>query len=233
MAAAVGFIDSSYSLVALEDDALPPEEAVLYAESGVPDLLESEIFANAEDLELLPSAQWVGENQPQTIWAYTNSYYDGSRFWLAGGMVDVNVDMDWAEAPAVDEAALGEALMPMPMAQETSYTPDAVYEDYSAEVAHLVRPELNTRVFHFASIQGDYLLIDLSALNLMKDSRAVLNIYNLKGSLIYSTEFQTSSDLSNYKKAVVDISGETGMYLIEIRAENKEFHQGLMIPVKF
>jgi hypothetical protein len=56
---ALGYIDEKYALVALEEDALPVDEARRYAESGVPDLDGTDIFpADGERFDI-PTKVWM------------------------------------------------------------------------------------------------------------------------------------------------------------------------------
>ena len=78
MAAALGFIDSSYSLVALEEDKLPKSEAAQYADQGVPALKRSDIAASG-DLTSIATSKWLEDNQPHTLWSYNNNSYGWGR----------------------------------------------------------------------------------------------------------------------------------------------------------
>ncbi len=59
LAAAWGFIDSKYALLALEQDTLPSAQAKEYATAGVPGLNRSDIFPEDGALESTPLSAWL------------------------------------------------------------------------------------------------------------------------------------------------------------------------------
>lgn len=63
MGVALGFIDTRYSLVALESDALPDASAAEYREGGVPTLAAADIFPEPDEVYDMPLAEWLG-SQP-------------------------------------------------------------------------------------------------------------------------------------------------------------------------
>ena len=66
IASNVGFVDTKYSLVALEEDSLPSSIARLYENHGVPELTAGDIFASADE-HMEPVAQWLTDHPPQRM----------------------------------------------------------------------------------------------------------------------------------------------------------------------
>jgi hypothetical protein len=64
LASTLGFIDSKYGLLALEQDTLDARTAARYAVRGVPTLHKEDIFAAADEKAEVPVADWLLSRQP-------------------------------------------------------------------------------------------------------------------------------------------------------------------------
>jgi len=78
IAATLGFIDKKYSLVALEEDALPKSIALKYENSGVPLLNQGDIFAALEEVYDVPVEHWIEAHPPRSMgqWRCEPKYYN-------------------------------------------------------------------------------------------------------------------------------------------------------------
>jgi hypothetical protein len=97
LASALGFVDKKYSLVALEEDALPTEIAKVYETQGVPELNSENIFA-APGEHFAPVSEWLIAHPPQSMRRILSLptqqnpiyYLD----WARGGEIDeINIAM--------------------------------------------------------------------------------------------------------------------------------------------
>lgn len=98
LAAAWGFVDSKYALLALEQDSLKSEVAQLYAKAGVPGLDPEDIFPEDGHLDSVPLSAWSLQRnfnrdellQPTSI--ATNGLPSGIRWRFRDGSVIVEID---------------------------------------------------------------------------------------------------------------------------------------------
>lgn len=96
---ALGLIDSRYSLVALEQDAIAPADAAGYAARGVPMLAASDIFPSADEAYDQPLMAWLIERGwtrekllQVTRLGPPGGMPAGIRFSVAGGILRVEID---------------------------------------------------------------------------------------------------------------------------------------------
>jgi hypothetical protein len=116
LASTLGFIDMKYTLLALEEDALEPDVAALYEQSGVPLLTTADIFPDTEEKPAIPVADWLAENpreDPEMPWiiipnvrgdiAFDDFTMGGGGLEenAAGGMQWGNPQADVIEAPII------------------------------------------------------------------------------------------------------------------------------------
>jgi len=62
IASKLGFVDTRYALLAVEDDVMNYIEAEKYAQSGVPTLDLEDIFPSDEEQNAIPVADWINRN---------------------------------------------------------------------------------------------------------------------------------------------------------------------------
>jgi hypothetical protein len=228
MAATFGFIDSSYSLVALEEDKLNPAEVIAYANSGVPDLSATDIKATASDFTSLSSEEWLKENPPQRLWNYAG-YYSRGGF----GFNRELVFMDFVKAApgGVPVAVNAGAFMPMPMADRMDFTQTASYPDYSKDLALGILP---IPKFHsllkFARVNGSNLILDMTQVNPTRQGKVEFEIYSLNGALIYSRSIVASTSNVTFDLSLSQMNCKSGLYLVQVKSASGLYKQKVLIP---
>lgn len=228
LAAAVGFVDSTYSLVALEEDKLSAADAERFAAAGVPDLAAGDIKANPEDLLSLPMADWIAENPPQRIWTYANSYVYGTR---GGVNFEVLVNDAKAAGPAVVGAGQAGAFMPMPIAGEY-YAPSAgPYPDYSREISSgILGAPAKKGLSRFARIEGRFLVLDLAVLDPHRSGAVQVEIFDVAGALLYAGKYAPSAGEARIAIPLGGISRRGGLCLMRVRTLLELKTQKLWLP---
>lgn len=225
LAATVGFIDSTYSLVALEEDKLSPADAAKYANAGVPDLLAADIHGTASDLENLAAADWLKANPPQRLWTSSNSY---SNMLFRGG-IEIDMMNDAVPVPAQGKGQAG-AFMPMPIARELSSQPSS-YPDYSKQLGLSIQGRSKTySASAFARIKGQQVTIHLASLLPHSDGKATLKIYDLQGTLVYSGELAKVGQADIATIPLSQIQGQGGLFLFQVQTKVGVFTQKLVLP---
>jgi hypothetical protein len=141
IAGALGFVDKKYSLVALEEDALPTDIAQSYESQGVPQLNPEDIFSDpGEHME--PISDWLKAYPPQsmsrsiTLPGLVHSYYMEED--MAGGNMRFAVINNKAIAP-LPAGGNGQVLV-MPAANAVYSVDAGTYPDY--ETAITVKTDL-------------------------------------------------------------------------------------------
>jgi len=145
MAAALGFVDEKYSLVALEQDALPAAEAARYEHEGVPLLTEGDIYAAADERYDVPVAEWLVANPPEKLSSrmcdYSIHVRAGGDTWAFAVPNAMTVDMVALDMNVVVGAEPGRTAMPMAPAV---YAENAdAYIDYESALAAAPAPARN------------------------------------------------------------------------------------------
>jgi hypothetical protein len=233
LAAAVGFVDSTYSLVALEEDKLTAVEADRYASAGMPPLSPAEIKASPEDLLSLPASEWILENPPQRIWNYGNSGYAGR------GGFDFGVVMDAVReaGPIPKGIAQAGAFMPMPIAGEYYLPSTAAYPDYTRELAAgIVSARQEKARSPLARVKGRVLLLefpqarDLAARNSDKAGTVQVEIFDIAGSLLYSESFPASAGKAGIEIPLSRVSSRGGLCLLRFKSSLGPMTQKIWLP---
>lgn len=229
MAAAVGFVDSTYSLVALEEDKLPAAEAERFAAAGIPDLSAADIKASPEDLLSLPASAWVLENPPQRIWNYGYSALYASR----GGFDNFEVVMDDARAavPNVKGGGQAGAFMPMPIAGGVNVISASTYPDYSKELSAGILSAKPVRgLSPFAHVKGRFLVLDLDALNTDGGGPVQVEIFDIRGSLLFSKRIASPAGQAGVEIPLSRISRHGGLCLMRLKSSLGLDTQMLWLP---
>ncbi len=227
MAAAVGFIDSTYSLVALEEDKLSAAEASQYALEGVPELLTSDIHANPDDLVALSLFDWLAENPPQTIWNSNNGGFFGDE-WLR----DVAFDLEGGVPEVTMANAQAGAFMPMPIAGEVGPPAASEYKDYSKEPASIETAKKTQSKTQFAKFNGLALILDLTGLSEELRGELQLEIYDLSGSLVYSNTLKGNNKTNIIEIPTAQFAYRNGLHIIKLNTNFGQLIQKLILSHK-
>jgi hypothetical protein len=181
IASSLGFIDEKYTLVALEEDALPSEVANQYNSRGVPLLDPKDIFAESNE-SVLTVASWLTANPPESMSKSSYPYYYYPRMWLAGGdMVFKDVMLENV-VPAKNTAGVAVRIA-TPAAQVISETSESVIYDYlSTNVNFLKSNKVSNKVL--VSVENGSLLVDLSLFDDKEFKNLTIVIFDLKGRII-------------------------------------------------
>lgn len=126
MASTLGFIDEKYSLVALEEDALPADIAAPYETAGVPTLQSSEIFPATDEHADMPIKDWLAANPPEPM-SGNDCYYYVIR---ALAFEDVMTTSAPPPAPKTNQAAR------VATPQAETITDEQAEPDFAAPITH-------------------------------------------------------------------------------------------------
>jgi hypothetical protein len=229
MAAAAGFVDSTYSLVALEEDKLSAADAQKFAAAGVPELSAADIKANPEDLASLPWTDWVAENPPQRLWTYANSNLYATR----GGINVFGAEVNDAKVavPVAQGGGQAGAFMPMPIAGEFTVAAAGPYPDYTREVsAGILAAPAKKGLSRFARIQGRFLVLDLAALDSHRSGSVQVEIFDIAGSRLFSERFPLPAGKTGIEIPLSRISGRGGLCLMRLKTAAELKPQKLWLP---
>ena len=229
MAAAAGFVDSTYSLVALEEDKLAAADAERFASAGIPDLSAADIKASPEDLLSLPLSEWIRENPPQKIWNFGNSALYATR----GGFDNFEVVMDDARAAVPNFKGAGQAgaFMPMPIAGIIKATSAATYPDYSKELsAGILSAKPVKGLSSFAHVKGRFLVLDLAALNPDRAGPVEMEVFDIRGALLFSKRIPASAGRAGIEIPLSRISPHGGLCLMRLKSSVGLNTQMLWLP---
>jgi len=224
MAATVGFIDSSYSLVALEEDKLSAADANTFATAGVPDLFASDIKALPDDLIHIPVQDWLKENPPQRIWNYGTAY--------GNVMMDKVIVMnDMGPIAAVQGVGKAGALMPFPVSGDVAASSTGSYADYSKDLSAGILSKVNpNRSARFARVHGPWLILEMALVNPSLQGKVQVEIYSLNGMLIHSQSSNLSSTQTSIELPIDNMRLRNGLYLVQVKSAMAQYRQKIMIP---
>ncbi|MEO6095184.1 MAG: hypothetical protein ABIW76_05755 [Fibrobacteria bacterium] len=229
MAAAVGFVDSTYSLVALEEDKLPAAEAERFDLAGVPELSAADNKALPEDLLSLSSSEWMLENPPQKIWNYGNSNLYATRGFNLEVMDNVKVAV-----PTTKGAGQAGAFMPMPIAGVFNVSSAAAYPDYTRELsAGILSAQSAKGLSPSARVKGSFLIITIQDLAALKSDRVgsvEMEIFDITGSLHYSERISWSAGQTDVAIPLSRISRHGGLFLMRFNSSHRLMTQKLWLP---
>jgi hypothetical protein len=223
MASTLGFIDEKYSLVALEEDALPVFQAKRYERSGVPLLDQADIFPDPDERPDVPVAEWLAANPPESMARQVCAWRDELVVRVA---MDA-VFMDFAAVPmavnAVDVEG-GPALLGMPFAGDIYYEPadPEAYIDYesalSAASIPLPEPASASTVTGVACFVKDgCLVIDLGALSPGLRQQLTLVLSDLSGRIVREWSGAQFASQARLSVPLAESGLCRGTYLLRIR----------------
>jgi hypothetical protein len=224
IASSAGFIDEKYSLVALEEDALPKDVAAQYEKQGVPLLESNEIFVATDETADMPVADWLEKNPPQS---FTKSLaYDFMLFRPFGenmkGIKNFLVDdIAWVEADGPDvQNAAGRIAMPAvkPIYAEA---PDLTY-DYS-DLANTKRKPVipANNALQFIQKPGGKIEIDLSSLIQRDISGFSIVICDLKGRIVKVIKLSALSLNKIFTLSTKTCRLSAGAYIVNLQSKSR------------
>jgi hypothetical protein len=180
----------------------------------------------------LSAADWLKENPPQRIWKYSNDY--SNIAFRRGGLEIMRMDDFMVAVPGVPPQG-GEpgAFMPMPFAGEMPAQPMAQYADYSKEIsAGILAPSKRTSFSSFAQIKGPLLMVNLAAILAQPYGSTELQVYDLKGALIFSRNLADFAQQGFVAIPLNQITGQGGLSIIQIKSKVGTFRQKLVLPAQ-
>lgn len=227
VASSLGFIDEKYSLVALEEDALPADIANQYNTNGVPLLDPKDIFA-ASNESVLPVASWLTANPPESMSKSIYPYYYSQMWRVGGDMVFDVLLLDNAEV-SINKTVLPDVAVRIatPSAQVISETSESVIYDYLATNVKIIKSnKASNKVV--VSIKNGSLLVDLSFFDDKELKNLTVAIFDLRGRIIKVL------DLSTFVNKKLHISTEQfglsrGAYFMKINGSNVNISQRFIV----
>ncbi len=227
MAATFGFVDTAYSLVALEEDKLPAEIAAEYEHEGVPLLSDEDIFSAEADRQMIEVDEWLKLNPPQPMGGYS-----GGNRW-GGGFQDPF--MDWLEnAPVVKrndtaEVGLNPDAPAMPRAERIDYSGvSQTYDDYSSALATRSPSTVALKSRLSAFLMGRALRVQFP--DRVQPARGTVNIvlYDMSGRKLAVWNRQLEGRVTQVMLPIDHLS--RGSYLLRISGIGAEASLRLLIP---
>ena len=222
IASSVGFIDEKYSLVALEEDALPKDVVAQYEKQGVPLLESNEIFVATDETADMPVADWLGKNPPQSFaksLSYDFMFFRPFGESMNGMKVLLHNDIAWVEADGQEvQNAAGRIAMPAvkPIYAEASdLTYD--YSDLSDTKRKPVIPANNSLQFIQKSGKIE---IDLSNLIQRDMSGFSIVICDLKGRIVKVIKLSALSLNKIFTLSTKTTRLSAGAYIVNLQSKS-------------
>jgi hypothetical protein len=180
IASTVGFVDTKYSLLALEEDSLPASVARYYENHGVPELTAGDIFASADE-HIEPVAQWLTDHPPRQMSQAINGswgavIFNGAFFEDAVKVVAV---------PNVAQVAGNQPVRMAPFLQSIYATSSNTYPDYSDALA--VKPEAphaSASGIDVVTVKNGFLVINTGKLKMDNGKPVVISLFDYFGRII-------------------------------------------------
>ncbi|MBD3314204.1 MAG: hypothetical protein GF344_00325 [Chitinivibrionales bacterium] len=219
-AAALGFIDETYSLVALEEDKLPDYLAEQFSQNGVPLLEDDDIFAVDGDREAVTTEEWLAANPPKTM--QDNYCYGirGNSTWMQKDMPMPMVDeVMFNTVTATDAKGENDAgLRAMPDVEPISMVyQSASIEDYGDALAAARNSrEQKTSRGPVALVRDGYLTLELSGFSAFERKTMRVALYDLKGRLLREWRGDLLGGRSRFAIPLKEAHLSHGTYLLRI-----------------
>jgi len=220
LASTLGFIDMKYTLLALEEDVLPPADAQQYANEGVPLLTRSDIYPSSSEKSAIPVAEWLVANprefQENGPIGWRNIVLD---FAVAGGAKNLEV--------AVPSA--GQQVWANTQAQVIiSTTDNVVTSDYlvAPVIVQHKKATANAPLLHQRNSYLDITLPELATADL---SRMEVVLYDMSGRVV--ARWKAGSLLRNSAASfsVKLPHALTGVYCVRIEGTSLQWSQSMLI----
>jgi len=230
MASTLGFIDDKYALVALEEDALPTEEAVLYANAGVPTLKFGDIFPSDEERADVPVSQWLTLNPPVSLNGHrcvdfqieNKLKLDATEVTLLN-TTGVLISPFEINIVANDQNVLFDGLT------MTFATQDQTFDIFAAPMALEIKPQTSNFDDINFFIKNGFMIIDLSKLSLADREKLRLVLYDISGKVIMQW---SRSELISKDSITFSISNHKlsrGVYLLGVNGANVSFSHRVIV----
>jgi hypothetical protein len=211
LASTLGFVDEWYSLVALEEDAMPADMALQYQESGVPLLLPEEIFAAPEERYDLPVADWLAANPPQPM----------SRF---------NCGQQVTVIPLVNPESVHKTKEREAVAPEPDQPPDGQEYDLIDEPTTYISAApalLSNMPKLICFIQSGHLVINLAQFSSFERSKMEIIIYDIQGRVVarWSPGRIAGTGIIKWNMRI----GSSGLYLVVMKIGKRVESRKIML----
>jgi len=224
MAATFGFVDTAYALVALEQDALSPEQKRLYEDSGMLALQPGDIHPAEGDRKKIPSAQWLEIYPPAKI---TLSPYYSFLPHMRFGV---------PEAVALDDAVTADPQQfqgdrAMPAADQIDQLPTSYYDYSEALSIHTAPPSASASpASAWVSLGAGYLIIDLLQLKNFNLSQLQLAVFDISGRLIHRIQLVPSAGASALQIPFNKLKLSRGVFLVSVHSGSRTLHAKITLP---
>ncbi len=215
LASTLGFIDETYALVALEEDALPVEIAAQYDTEGVPVLESNDIFPASEEHYDMSVKDWLAAHPPEPIGA-SNCYY----MWRFAP----EAMMDMAEPPAAAEKN-AQARVATPQAETVTDENGAAEGNTSVDVP--ATPLASKDVFRASIVNGK---LQLTLPRVAKPGKIQIVLYDVTGRVI--TRWSISGETLGTHVSLPLKAGilSSGTYLLRVETAGKTWSTVLTMP---
>jgi hypothetical protein len=224
IASSVGFIDDKYSLVALEEDALPLEIALQYKDLGVPLLESKDIFIASDETSNLAVADWLKINPPESMGKSQSSYYTTYSVIRGGIMFDMAV-------PAVLETANGnKAFGRVAMPAIGPLYADQINKTFNYD-ALSIRPALTKKLSDNVQIVSRQGIIEIDFSNLSdKDIKeCAITICNLNGRVINVIKTTSLNDSRKVSLSTISSNLTRGIYIVKISGKGIQLTKTIVV----
>ena|GEM_PF-1775493 len=232
LASTLGFIDTAYSLVALEQDALPIALAQQYEAQGVPLLEPGDLFPAKNELSAVPVAEWLIAHPPQSMAhdMYLSSAVNqviGIRFMVVADMAVPGALIN-ADKVGLDPAVPARLAMPQvsPLYYQTASS--SGYPDYSDAVAVLPgnHQASGAEAIKVIVYNGSFML-DLQGLGIDKDGQVQVLLYDFLGRVVGAWNVAVSD--SHVRLSICSHSLHSGAYVMRLYGKNIDCTRRVLI----
>lgn len=237
IASTLGFIDTAYSLVALEQDALPVALALQYDSQGVPLLDPKDLFPAANERTNMPVAQWLTIHPPQSMAqnVYMPSAGNQCSRIMFYAVEDMAVPLELKAGIVAVPNPAGPTLatparLAMPEVTPIYYqtASSSGYPDYSDALAVLPgnhqAPEAEAVK---VVIRNGSFVIDLKGLEIDKDGQVGVLLYDFLGRVVGAWNAAVSA--SHARLSISSQSLPSGAYVMRIHAKNIDYTRRVLI----
>ncbi|MBD3347265.1 MAG: T9SS type A sorting domain-containing protein [Chitinivibrionales bacterium] len=220
MASTLGFVDEKYSLVALEEDALPPSVVRRLRDNGVPLLNSADIFPAADQRADIPVAEWLYVNPPEPMTEYVCGLNReiipvplGAPVMWAPEDVDIFVVPDMQPAPA--------RIAPPQAPIMYAVDPEAYVDYESALFAAPPAAHVQTAGGFECFIINSSLVIESGALSSGTKTDLQIVLYDLSGRVVRRWSFAASSSRNRLIVPLENTVLGRGTYICRITGADK------------
>jgi hypothetical protein len=233
IASTLGFIDSAYSLVALEQDALPVALARQYDAQGVPLLDPGDIFPATNERTNIPVDQWLIAHPPQSM---AHNFYLPSTGNQCSRIMfyaweDKAGSLNFLVAPnAAVPVLTTPARLAMPQVSPIYYqtASSSGYPDYSDAVAVLPGNQQASRGDAVKLVvRNGSCVLDLQGPWIDKDGQVRVLLYDFLGRVVGA--WNVAASASHTRLSIGPRSLPWGTYVIRIHGNNIDYTRRVLI----